>query len=76
VKNRNYHPDWIDSEDVTDDYETDIGSNLDVPKRSSIRRKERFRAREFVADLGRRSRRSRRKHRRQSIRTDSEFWEV
>jgi len=73
VKNRNYHPDWIDSEDVTDDYETDIGSNLDVPKRSSIRRKERFRAREFVPDLGRRSRR---KHRRQSIRTDSEFWEV
>lgn len=57
----------------SDEYEDDSGFALTVPKRSSIRRRERFRTREFVPDPGRRSRR---KHRRQSIRTDSKFWEV
>lgn len=73
MKSQQHCQDGVDFEDQIDEYEDHGGSLLNIPKRSSIRRKERFRAREFEPEL---NYRGRRKPKRQSIRTDSEFWEV
>ena len=73
MKRELYSPDEVDFEDPKDEYEDYGGFVLNVPKRSSIRRKERFREREFVSEF---HSRTRRKHNRQSIRTDNRFWEV
>ena len=73
MKSQLYSPDRVDCDDQTDEYDEYDGFGLNVSKRSSIRRKERFRPREFVPEF---NSRSRRKHSRQSIRTDNRFWEV
>jgi hypothetical protein len=73
VKTESVHFYEDEDKDSADEYEDDYGIVLNAPKRSSIRRKERFRARETVPDT---SSKSRRKHKRQSIRTDAKFWEV
>jgi hypothetical protein len=73
VKTESVHFYGDENEDAVDNYDDDYGFVLNDPKRSSMRRKERYRAREFVPDI---YARSRRKHKRQSIRTDAKFWEV
>ena len=70
MKSQMHCPEGVNFDDQTEDYD---GFVLNVPKRSSIRRKERFRIREFEPEF---NSRSRRKHNRQSIRTDTRFWEI
>ena len=72
VKNHSAYSDWVEFEDPKDEYDDYGGFVLNVPKRSSIRRSKRLRAREFVPDI---NLRGRRKYDRQSIRTDLRFWE-
>jgi hypothetical protein len=68
-----YSQDGVDFEDEKDEYEDYGAFLLSAPRRSSIRRKRRFPARELVPEFNSRGRRN---HSRQSIRTDAKFWEV
>ena len=73
MKRQQHFSEIVDFQDQKDEYEDYEGFVWNDPKRSSIRRKKRFRAQEFVPGM---NFRSRRKHNRQSIRTDAKFWEV
>jgi hypothetical protein len=71
MKQSTEFPGWND-EDASDEFEDADSFGTNTPKRSSIRRKQRFREKELAPEE---NSRSRRKHNRQSIRTDNKFWE-
>jgi hypothetical protein len=65
-------PYWDEQEDVIDKFEDLVRFTPDSPKQSSIRRRDKSREKNFVPAM---SFKSRKKLRRQSIRTDLRFWE-